>query len=39
LLRPRAHGPEDIARLLQQEEVCLLVLDTEHHMLAQSTLY
>ncbi len=46
LLRPRVHGPEDIARLLQaemellqQEEVRLLVLDTKHHVLAQSTLY
>ena len=46
LLRPRVHGPEDIARLLQpemellqQEEVRLLVFDTKHHVLAQSTLY
>ena len=46
LLRPRVHGPEDIARLLQpemelldQEEVRLLVLDTKHHVLAQPTLY
>jgi len=46
VLRPRVHGPEDIARLLQpemellqQEEVRLLVLDTKHHVLAQPTLY
>jgi DNA repair protein RadC len=46
VLRPRVNGPEDIARLLQpemellqQEEVRLLVLDTKHHVLAQSTLY
>jgi DNA repair protein RadC len=46
VLRPRVTGPEDIARLLQpemellqQEEVRLLVLDTKHQVLAQSTLY
>jgi len=46
VLRPRVHGPEDIARLLQpemellqQEEVRLLVLDTKHQVLAQPTLY
>lgn len=46
VLRPRVNGPDDIARLLQaemeilqQEEVRLLVLDTKHQVLAQSTLY
>jgi DNA repair protein RadC len=46
LLRPLVSSPDDIARLLQaemeileQEEVRLLVLDTKHHVLAQSTLY
>ena len=42
----RVTGPEDIARLLQpemellqQEELRLLVLDTKHQVLAQTTLY
>jgi DNA repair protein RadC len=46
VLRPRIQVPDDIARLLQpemellqQEEVRLLILDTKHHVLAQSTLY
>ena len=45
-LRPRVTGPADIARLLQsdmellqQEELRLLVLDTKHQVLQQTTLY